>query len=600
MLAIKNQGAKFFFLFATGILLLAGCGPAGPRALLSGKKLLEKGKYADAVEKLTTATSILITNAQAWNYLGLAYHSLGDGTNAVHAYQQALALDRNLAETRYNLGCLYLEQNRLDAAKNEFTTFVLRRPNSAGALAKLGTAQLRGKELNAAEKSFTDALKINPQSAEAMNGLGIVMLQRNSAYTALQYFNLALQAQTNYSPAVLNLAVYFQQQPNGKSVALQRYRQYLTLEPNSANAASIADIVRQLDRELNPPKPAPPARPPVVAVQPTNAVKNVATKVANNKPPVIAAKLELKTNAVVVVKPDVKPTLPVVAVANPETNPEPVIRTPQISAPKNSEGEVVVSKPPSPAVLDNKPQPTDVVIIEPQSFAATAPQGASNSIPPKAEAGGFLTAINPKTWFQRPQRPPAPITATPQKVLVPKTNAPPKAPAAFARYPYRISNRLKTGDHKQAEAPFAQGLQAQQDGKFRDAVVAFKAAVKSDPGFFQAHYNLGWSAFQAGDLSQSLASYENALSLDANSADARYNFALALKQSNYFPDSANELEKLLAKHPGDARAHLLLGNLCAEQFDKPQVARAHYLRVLELEPKHPRAGDIRFWLAAHP
>src|SRR5438105_3718543 len=60
------------FLLIAFLALLAGCTPPGPRALLQGKKLIEQGKYPAAVTKLEAATSILGTNAQAWNYLGLA------------------------------------------------------------------------------------------------------------------------------------------------------------------------------------------------------------------------------------------------------------------------------------------------------------------------------------------------------------------------------------------------------------------------------------------------------------------------------------------------------------------------------------------------
>src|SRR5438046_770878 len=50
---------------------LAGCTPAGPRALLEGKRLLERERYPQAVEQLRTATGLMTTNAQAWNYLGI-------------------------------------------------------------------------------------------------------------------------------------------------------------------------------------------------------------------------------------------------------------------------------------------------------------------------------------------------------------------------------------------------------------------------------------------------------------------------------------------------------------------------------------------------
>src|SRR5689334_3288498 len=118
------------------ILSVAGCTPSGPRALLKGKKLLDRGKYSLAVEALTNATALLATNAQAWNYLGLAYHYSGKLTDAQQAYQRAISLNPDLSEARFNLGCLYLEQKKSELAKSELTAFTLRRNNSAEAFVK--------------------------------------------------------------------------------------------------------------------------------------------------------------------------------------------------------------------------------------------------------------------------------------------------------------------------------------------------------------------------------------------------------------------------------------------------------------------------------
>src|SRR5258706_16193631 len=73
--------------------LMAGCTPPGPRDLLRGQKLIEQGKYPEAVAKLEAATSILATNAQAWNYLGVACQYAGRAAEAEKDYQRAIALD---------------------------------------------------------------------------------------------------------------------------------------------------------------------------------------------------------------------------------------------------------------------------------------------------------------------------------------------------------------------------------------------------------------------------------------------------------------------------------------------------------------------------
>src|SRR4051812_284120 len=70
-------------------LLLCGCGPPGPRALLKGERLIREGKYEQAVESLQTATQLLPKNAQAYNHLGLALHGNKQFAPALIAYKKA-------------------------------------------------------------------------------------------------------------------------------------------------------------------------------------------------------------------------------------------------------------------------------------------------------------------------------------------------------------------------------------------------------------------------------------------------------------------------------------------------------------------------------
>src|SRR6266581_1280940 len=237
-----------FVCLLTLLLCLAGCTPQGPRALLQGKRLMEQGRYPQAVEKLKTATGLLTTNAQAWNYLGLAYHYAGQTAEAQKAYQRALALNRDLTEAHYNLGCLWLGQSKLDGAKTELTAYTLRRANSLEGLLKLGTAQLRSHELNAAERTFNDALRLDPRNPEALNDLGLVRLQRGRALEAEQYFNAAQTQQPDYAPALLNAAVVAHQHLKDRQLALRKYRQYLALKPPPENLEAVQALVRQLEQ----------------------------------------------------------------------------------------------------------------------------------------------------------------------------------------------------------------------------------------------------------------------------------------------------------------------------------------------------------------
>lgn len=140
----------------------------------------------------------------------------------------------------------------------------------------------------------------------------------------------------------------------------------------------------------------------------------------------------------------------------------------------------------------------------------------------------------------------------------------------------------------------------QRAGRLAEAAAAYRQAVEADPSHFEAQFNLGLVTFELQNYRQSLTAWEHALAVRPDSVDARYNFALALKAAGYALDAAAELERILAQHANETRAHLVLGNLYAGPLRDTGRARTHYLRVLELEPRHPEAATIRFWLAQNP
>jgi Flp pilus assembly protein TadD len=65
-------------------------------------------------------------------------------------------------------------------------------------------------------------------------------------------------------------------------------------------------------------------------------------------------------------------------------------------------------------------------------------------------------------------------------------------------------------------------------------------------------------------------------------------------------DATEQLQRLLRRTPNDVRIHLLLGNVYSQQLNQKDLARHHYEQVLVLNPRHPEASRIRFWIAANP
>lgn len=526
------------------LLALTACMPPGPRALLTGERLIKEGKYEAAIAPLTEATLQLPRNAQAWNHLGLASHQAGRANEALRAYRKALDVDVNLAPARFNLGCLLIEINQPDAAATEFAAYTIIQPKAVDGWLKRARAEFLARHFDAAEKSYKAALALNPKQPEVWNTLGIVQLYRSRVSDSFLAFNSGIQQQPAYAPALFNAALvshfYLPRRPvDQRPFALDKYKAFLALRPSVDNLDAIQQVVNQLETELSPKPPAP----KVVITPPTNPPPAVAVAPKPEPPPPKPA--PPVEPVVVAKKPDPEPVKPLVVAVAPKPEPPPL----------------VIPKPTPPPVI---PTP--------------APKAA----------------------------PPEPPVFRPELVTPAPKPAPPRIGDDIApgwpgpRYAYLSPDAPTAGSRADAQTHFTQGLAQQRIGKNSDAMASYQRAIRADGAFFEAYHNLGIVAAQMGDLLKSTAAYETALALEPESASARFNFALALQRGGYLRDAALELEKLLLKDPDDAGAHFVLANLYSQNFNQPAKARPHYLRVLELRPQHAQATAIRFWLRENP
>jgi tetratricopeptide (TPR) repeat protein len=577
MLATKNKTRCGLIVFLMFTVFLAGCGPPGPRALLKGKKLLDRGDYTEAVARLKTATSLLATNAQAWNYLGVAEQHAGQPAAAALAYQRALNLDRDLVGAHYNLGCLWLEQNRPDAAKVEFTAYTLRRGNTPEGWAKLGVACLGLHDLASAEKTFSTALSFDPHNAGALNGLGLVLMQRGHPGEAAQYFAAAVQAHPDYEPALLNLATVAQQYLHDNALALQNYRAYLALSPRQANWDEVNAIANDLEQQANAT-----ANPSRVNRQVSSAPPGAGEP--KTQPPPAASRKQTMARA------NLKPSRESAPTEIVQVQPEPAIAWTQRSS-------IPVTTNPFASVKSQPEQPSGkpgiMHQLNPLNWFHSTSQEPKVTLLPPSDSSNHRVNPTPEPSVNTPAVAPVPIPAKPVHIVQP-------APPSFPRYLYLSPSKPKPGNRPAAARVFAQAQQFEQEERFSNALDSYREATRLDPSWFEAQYNCSVMAYHLRNFGQSLSACEMALAIQPDSADARYNFALALKAAGYVTDAINELVKILASNPNDARAHLTLGNIYARQLHDLAQARAHYLKVLQLDPRNPQATDIRFWLSANP
>jgi tetratricopeptide (TPR) repeat protein len=597
-------------------LLGTGCRPPGPAALLKGDALLKAGKVDAAVAQFEKAIRYhdLETNAQAWNHLGLAYHRQGQSRKAEQAYQKALLLDRNLAAARLNLGYLYLETGNNLAAADAFTTYCTLKADLPEAWLRLGQAQVRAAaQLPANERGrLLEAARSNleyaPPGAEKLNLLGQVSFLRGRPREAAPLFSAAVQADPTYPPAVLNLAVVYQQLGDRRS-ALAGYRGYLAMAPHAEDSAAIQATVAALDAELNPA--------PIVVAAPTIVPPPAVTN------PVVRT-VQLPTNP---------PPQATVAVARPEPAPAktnafraPVIETAAAPAPKatlptrTEVATVPVTKvEEAPAIRPSVKEPVKSVappevVVSPTNARPDYNLAGLTNVPSgnasaKTEKKGFFARMNPVGWFgndgekPRPKPQPKPqgtpvLSAATQRTSEPaRTEVEPQPAPQYPRYPYRVSTAPRPGDRAKAQSHFDSGLEAHRIQRESAAVGDYEKAVALDPAFYEAHFNLSLCYQTLRQIPDALREAEYAVALQPKADDARYQLAQLLDIAGYPEDAVAQAREAVAIKESDARAHLLLGTIYAQKLMNAPQARVHYQRFLELEPKNPAATAVRYWLA---
>jgi tetratricopeptide (TPR) repeat protein len=614
-------------------LLVSGCTPAGPRALLKGKRCLDRGNVAEAVTQFRRATSLLATNAGAWNYLGVALQRAGQPEEAAAAYQNALRFDRDLVEVYFNLGQLSLEENKPEAARAAFTAYTLRRPNDPAGWLKLGFAQLRAGDTLPSERSFSTVLSLKTSEADAYNGLGLARLQQGKPREAAQFFAAALQARPDFAPALQNLATVNLQYLHDNRAALANFESYLALSPRPANYSEVKAIVASLTQT----DAAATIMAPAVVVKTSTPPPEPKPKVASAPPaprpaPVYRSEPPERTEPQErpAPQPRPEPEEPYFTHITPRPAVAPVPAAPVVTQPVRVQPapQLVVTPKTNrlmrPTVITTPPPATNVVATG-ESLEVPMPEeethhgfwhrlfnaGKTNSTAKRYREDLSAPAPPPDndaaTPAATPTATPAAAPATPAPAVAEEIAgtkpeekpAEPKPVFTGPRYSYSSPAKPAPGDRHAAEGPFTKARMAEQDENWTEAEQWYQTAADADPSWFEAQFNTGVIAHRLHSYSVALPRYELALAIQPASVDARYNFALALKGAGYALDAADELKRILASNPDEVRAQLALANLCAQSLHDIPQARQHYLRVLELQPDNPQAADIRFWLSAN-
>ena len=152
-------------------------------------------------EEFTTSENV---RSFAECYIGIVYQELNSFSEAVSAYQRALALKAppDVQGTAHlHLGIVYKTQGELTLAENHLRQALALLPEIAEVHIHLGDVYVLQHRLKAAETAYREGIRLNPDHTESYYGLGRVSELQDRLQQAMEYYDAAL-IRNQYLPQV--------------------------------------------------------------------------------------------------------------------------------------------------------------------------------------------------------------------------------------------------------------------------------------------------------------------------------------------------------------------------------------------------------------
>ena len=135
---------------------------------------------------------------------------------------------------------------------------------------------------------------------------------------------------------------------------------------------------------------------------------------------------------------------------------------------------------------------------------------------------------------------------------------------------------------------FNLAIQNHQNNNLQVAQNYYHKALKMDPDFAAAHYNLGDIFGKLGKNLKAKDCFEKAIEINPNLADAHNNLGVIFEGLEENLKAKNSFEKAIEINPGFVDAHNNLG-VTFKELGKNQKAKDCYEKAIEIDPKYAAA-----------
>ena len=122
-------------------------------------------------QTIDVASKSELQDAKYWYRIGRNFQAKKDYSEAVAAYEKALALDSENAEIYNAMGVVYSILNEHELAIELINKAIYYKPMASHLHNNLGFAYLRWEHVSEAAGAFNRALRLNPRNKQARNNL---------------------------------------------------------------------------------------------------------------------------------------------------------------------------------------------------------------------------------------------------------------------------------------------------------------------------------------------------------------------------------------------------------------------------------------------
>ena len=132
------------------------------------------------------------------------------------------------------------------------------------------------------------------------------------------------------------------------------------------------------------------------------------------------------------------------------------------------------------------------------------------------------------------------------------------------------------------------GLACYESGKYKDAIDAYKRAIKVDPDYTYAHLNLGVAYLKSHMQKDAIEALKRLIRIDPGDAMVHYNIGIAYCENGKYKDAIDAYKQAIRINPDFVDAHYNLG-VAYYESGKSKDAIDAYKQAIKIDPDYTDA-----------